>query len=149
MSYAEDGHPTNEMLGFKRITPVSERPPTPPDNLLPPNYQWVWVEERVDGRGKKNKAHWRKWPIKMGKGNKMKNPVGRPPKAVRPQFTGRDHAVYVYERLAIPLAYFAALSDMGFGPKHEAHQACIKAIDDARTFVDRFTGGNDDEHKHA
>ena len=122
--------------------PPEEKRPPKPDTPLKPGYKWTWVKDRTDKRGRFSKQHWRQWPIKM-KNFKTTPPKQRGPKPGKPRFVGQAHAVHVYEQLAIPMAYFTAISGrVGMGPTHEAVQACIKAIDDARMFVNRFTGGD-------
>jgi len=122
------------------ITPEDQRPPKP-DTPLPPNYQWVWVEERTDSHGKVNRAHWRKWPTRF----KPKAPAKkRGPKPGRPRFTSELHAVHLYEQLAVPLAFFVGRG--GDIWEQEIIRNCQKAIEDARTFINRFTStGEHDE----
>ena len=126
--------------------PPEEKRPPKPDTPLKPGYKWTWVKDRTDKRGRFSKQHWRQWPIKM-KNFKTTPPKQRGPKPGKPRFTGQTHAVHVYEGLDVPIALLLGLRTSQRVENDFQYIATInkalRKIDDARVFINRFTGGSD------
>src|SRR5262245_45090572 len=61
-----------------------------------------------------------------------------PPEESRPRRTGQLHATHVWEQLGIPLAYFTG---RGRRENESIIRECVKAIENARNFINQFTGG--------
>jgi hypothetical protein len=114
-----------------------QRPPKPH-----PDAQWVPDVPLPDG--KVRHAHWR---MPKGQGVKTHKSKRRKPgpKPGKPRNTTSMHAVFLWERLAVPIALLNGIAIGNLWPRdgklNTSVQEALKAIEEARDFVNRFTSG--------
>ena len=128
--------------------------PKPEPLFTPPRgYKVVHVKEYTHPITKKKvPAHDRVMKIRTPRGkpgeyDKVAHRRVKPgPKQGKPRFTTALHAEHLYEQLAVPLAFLYGMrfNDDATSPSAMMLYRCRTAIEEAMTFLDRFTTRNGD-----